>query len=271
MKLLFHSIFVLLFINLGQALALPSRTVYSQDAQGIKSAGVDLKVWSGYGLTINFIPSGEIIEYVWIADPSRIGFTSNGNLCRKSESNTNCMNSGATVLFIRQIKPIDFPDLTSSQDGSTQMTVITKSVQGQKQYQFRLIPEKGMPSYTSLIVKPDSEKPKPLLLSKLQYDASPNSSLIQISRTEPNNVIQTRQATFFRNASFQRNDANAIAYGLSVAVQQGHIKPKSSTWYKIQDAIHLLRLGKSRQEAVSLSGISMFIFNKLIQLGLSSQ
>ena len=200
MRLLFHSICVLVFINLGQALALPARTVYSQDAQGTKSAGVDLKVWSGYGLTISFIPSCEIIKYVWIGDPSRIGFTSNGNLCQKSEKDANCINSGATVLFIRQIKPIDFPNLTSSEDGSTQMTVITSSTEGQKQYQFRLIPDQGIPSYTSLIIKPDSERPKPLLLGKMQHDASSDSMSTQKSETGNGNVRQirpTRPATSF--------------------------------------------------------------------------
>lgn len=259
MRLLFHSICVLVFINLGQALALPARTVYSQDAQGTKSAGVDLKVWSGYGLTISFIPSGEIIKYVWIGDPSRIGFTSNGNLCQKSEKDANCINSGATVLFIRQIKPIDFPNLTSSEDGSTQMTVITSSTEGQKQYQFRLIPDQGIPSYTSLIIKPDSEKPKPLLLGKIQHDASSDSMSTQKSETGNG------------NGALQRDDANAVAYGLSIAVQQGHIKPNSSTWHRTQDAIHLLRLGKSREDAVTFSGISISIFNQLIELGRSSR
>ncbi|MBD2492126.1 hypothetical protein [Aulosira sp. FACHB-615] len=152
----------IILINPGQVLAIPVRTIYSQDAQSIQSNGVELRIWKGYGVTINFIPTGEIIKQVWIGDPSRISFTSNGNLCPK-ETNQDC-DGGATVLFLRQIQPINFPHLTSSQDGNTQITILTTGNDGQKQYQFKLIPATGQPQYTSLIIKPDSEKPLPVAI-----------------------------------------------------------------------------------------------------------
>lgn len=80
-------LFGLLVLSQSQVLASSgARIVYSQDAQGVNSVGIELKVWQGYGVTINFIPTGEVIKQVWIGDPSRISFTSNGNLCQKNSN-----------------------------------------------------------------------------------------------------------------------------------------------------------------------------------------
>ncbi|BAT56998.1 unknown protein (plasmid) [Nostoc sp. NIES-3756] len=321
--------------NVGISLALPpARNVYSQDAQGSNSRGIDLKVWSGYGLTINFIPTGEIIKQVWLGDPSRFALTSNGNLCQRGASNDeNCGTGGATVLFLRQIKPINFPSLTASKDGSTVITVITASAEGQKQYQFKLTPAGGSPDYTTLIIKPDSEKPTPVLVEKppvTQISSRPtqsyqvtvgsgnrnrgageqrsrgveeqrnrvskravNNNLINTSnsrvsaistskpnenlsrrtnnnlveRTPENNVNLSNTNSLQVGISLKRNDANAVAYGLGVAVNNGVIKHKSGEWRKAQDTIRLLRRGKTRVEAIRLSGIPQELFNKLIEWG----
>ncbi|MBD2504057.1 hypothetical protein [Anabaena azotica] len=345
--------------NVGISLALPpARNVYSQDAQGSNSRGIDLKVWSGYGLTINFIPTGEIIKQVWLGDPSRFALTSNGNLCQRGASNDeNCGTGGATVLFLRQIKPINFPALTASKDGSTVITVITVSAEGQKQYQFKLTPAGGSPDYTTLIIKPDSEKPTPVLVEKppvtqisslptQSYQvragsgngsrgageqrgrgaeeqrsrgaeeqrsrgageqrsrgaeerrsrgsqqainnnlinssnsrvsaistSKPNENLSQqtnnnpVERTPENKVNLSTTNSLQVGTSLKRNDANALAYGLGLAVNNGVIKPKSGEWRKAQDTIRLLRRGKTRVEAIRLSGIPQELFNKLIEWG----
>lgn len=259
--------------NISTVLALPAaRNVYSQDAQGSSSHGIDLKIWAGYGLTINFIPTGETIKQVWLGDPSRFALTSNGNLCQRGASDENCGSGGATILFLRQIKPISFPVLTSSQDGSTVITVITASADGQKQYQFQLIPARGKPEYTSLIIKPDSDKPQPLLIAEkppVNQNRLNNTNNIT-NNTAPLNFDKKPRLTVNTSQTStvsQRNDANAVAYGLAVAVGNGAIKPKSIVWRQTQDTIRLLRRGKSRTEAIRLSGIPQEMFNKLMQWG----
>lgn len=261
-------------VNSGRVLALPAaRNIYSQDAQGSNSQGIDLKIWAGYGLTINFIPTGETIKQVWLGDPSRFALTSNGNLCQRGASDENCGSGGATILFLRQIKPINFPALTSSQDGSTVITVITAGTDGQKQYQFKLTPATGKPQYTSLIIKPDSEKPQPLLIAEkppINQNRLNNVNNITDNTAPPKPAQKPRLAV---NTSpqtgntLQRNDANAVAYGLAVAVGNGTIKPRSRVWRQTQDTIRLLRRGKTRNEAIKLSGIPQEMFNKLIQGG----
>lgn len=266
----------LMLVNSGQVVLANTRTIYAQDAQGMQSKTVELRVWKGYGVTINFIPTGETIKQVWIGDPSRISFTSNGDLCPKDASQ-DC-HGGATVLFLRQIQPINFPNMTSSRDGSTQITILTIGAEGQKQYQFKLIPASGQPAYTSLVIKPESERPAPLLLANRREvrppikptrqpkitTVQPESNVPKIAVTESVTPTVKRAAA---NGTTHRDDANAIVAGLVIANRNGQIKSGSATWKKAQDTVRLLRQGKSQQEAISKSGISVQIFNQLIEWG----
>ncbi|MCW5319073.1 hypothetical protein GTQ43_37250 [Nostoc sp. KVJ3] len=272
----------LLVMTPAPVLAGNVKTVYSQDAQGTSSVGVKLKVWRGYGLTINFIPTGETIKQVWIGDPTRISFTSNGSLCQKTDnsssndSTSNCGQANATVIFLRQIKPISFPNMTNSSDGSTQITVITSGSDGQKQYQFKLIPATGQPSYTSLVIKPDVLRPLPIIRTKPQIVPTVRENKMPVTTTAPPQErvaavtpVKTTNSTISPGIPQVRNDANALAYGLAVANRNGQVKVGSTNWNKAQDAMKLLRLGKSREEAISRSGISAQVFNQLIQWGQS--
>ncbi|MBC1281269.1 hypothetical protein GNF10_36465 [Nostoc sp. UCD121] len=257
----------LLLINSHQVLAGSVRTVYSQD---VDSNFLELKIWKGYGLTINLMSTGEVIKQVWIGDPSRITFTSNGNLCQKSNDNSNdsnCSQGNATILFLRQITPIKFANLTSSSDGNTQITIITSGSDGQKQYQFKLIPATGSPSYTSLMIKPDSARPLPVVpVARMKPEVVP----IRLDKI-PRPVTRPQQPAAINSIlpgrGLPRNDANALAYGLAIAHSNGQIQEGSITWKKAQDAIKMLRQGKSKEEAISRSGVKEEVFNQLIQWG----
>ena len=63
------------------------------------------------------------------------------------------------------------------------------------------------------------------------------------------------------------NDANAAAFGLTVARHKGQIDPDTLTWRQAQGAIRQLRLGKSREEAARLANISTSVLSQLIQWG----
>jgi hypothetical protein len=265
MKIVLGLAATLLLINSSQALAGSYRIIYSQD---VDVNSIELKVWKGYGLTINLMSTGEVIKQVWIGDPTRFAFTSNGNLCPKGGDDPDCAGGKATVLFLRQINPIKFPALASSKDGSTQITVLTN----QKQYQFKLTPATGEPSYTSLVIKPDSDKPEPLLVANppaspqtRQQTSPPESSTV--FKSQPLAVVYNNNSKLTPGMILQRNDANALVYGLAIAGRNGQVKPNSTTWKKVQDAIRLLRQGKSKEEAISLSGVDAKVFHQLIEWG----
>ena len=142
-------------------LALGIRTVFSSEAQGTNGSIISLKVYPGYGLNLNFIPTGEVIKKAWIDDPGRIALSFDG--CLSSHSGQSCTSSGATVVHLRQIKPINFPHLPSSPSGGTLLTLIAEGTNGRKLYQFRILPASGEPEYTALTIRPDSERPQPVL------------------------------------------------------------------------------------------------------------
>jgi LysM repeat protein len=253
--------------------AMPVRTVYENDA---KESAIELKVWKGYGLTINLMSTGETIKQVWIGDPSRFAFTSNGGLCPSSGGDSDCAVGKATVIFLRQINPINFP-VTSSSNGSTQITVLTN----EKQYQFKIVPATGNPAYTSLVIKPDSDRPlpiirkrspQPLTVEKPQsappvvQQPSPPPQTITVPPPQSVAVLRPNPGTTLKVA-IQRNDANALAFGLAEAGRKGVVKPGSTIWNKVQDAIKLLRRGKTRDEAVSLSQVDKSTFNQLLEWG----
>lgn len=384
----------------GSVLALPTRTIFAEQAQGVSGSGVNLEVPPGYGLTINFIDTGETVKQAWIGDPSRFAFSSNGNLCPQGLQDSNCTNTGATVIFLRQIKPVNFPGLVSSADGGTQLTLITEGVEGQKQYSFGLnAVSRGKPKYTTLIIKPDSQKPDlaPLIPSRqppvvhpsvldqlptttssiqqqtgLAQNSSSNSATTEqplsvptpppsfaraATRVSSNPTPQTgwtpesskqpvrpstpkrsststklatsstqqtvatpkrpsssrkvsqqsraairsplttkpqqrtakpkvpritdsrttrERTTVAINSSVVRankdpqqstDDANAIAFGLRTANENGQIKTRSTMWRKAQSAIRLLRRGKTRVEAAQIANIPENTLEQLIKWG----
>lgn len=382
----------------GSVLALPTRTIFAEQAQGVSGSGINLEVPPGYGLTINFIDTGETVKQAWIGDPSRFVFSSNGNLCPQGLQDSNCTNTGATVIFLRQIKPVDFPGLVSSSDGGTQLTLITEGTEGQKQYSFGLsVVSRGKPKYTTLIIKPDSQKQDevplipsrqppvahPSVLDQLptttssiqrqtafaqnpssntttteqplavpipppsfaraatrvpsdptpQTDWTPESpkqpvrastpkrsptstklatrsttvvtpnlpsssrKVSQQSRaairspltTKPqqrtakpkvhritNSRVTRERTTVAINSSVVRvnkkpqqstDDANAIAFGLRTANENGQIKTRSAMWRKAQSAIRLLRRGKTRVEAAQIANIPQNTLEQLIKWG----
>lgn len=383
--------------------ALPTRTVFANQAQGVSGSGINLEVPPGYGLTINFIETGETVKQAWIGDPSRFVFSSNGNLCPQGLQSESCNNTGATVIFLRQIKPVDFPGLVSSADGGTQLTLITEGTEGQKQYSFGLSAVfRGKPKYTTLIIKPESEKPasRPIIPSRQTPVAPPSmldklptitSSIQRQQTTIPENYSSTtttteqplaipvpppsfarsaaakvssnpipqnnwiplppklpvrasipkqtpastklttnstQQAipTLNRSSSYRKvsqqsrsvirnsspvtkpqprvtkpevnrvtasrvtrkrttlainsptvranknpqqstDDANAIAFGLRTANENGQIKTRTAMWRKAQSAIRLLRRGKTRVEAAQIAKIPQGTLEQLIKWG----
>jgi len=143
-------------------LALPSRTVFSDQAQGHNAQALSLKVGKGYGVNI-IVPEGETIKKAWLDDISRIGLSFDGNLCQWTTQQQECKDEGASVIHLRQLEPVNFPSLPRSPDGGTLLTVVTAGAEGRKVYVFKVIPISGMAEFANLNIRPDSEKPTPIL------------------------------------------------------------------------------------------------------------
>lgn len=91
----------------------------------------------------------------------------------------------------------------------------------------------------------------------------------------PPSIKQRRRTSIALNSSSTKTkyleqaieDANAAAFGLVVAKREGQITPHTPTWRKAQDAIFLLRHGKTRQEAARRAGIPISVLMQLIAWG----
>jgi hypothetical protein len=102
---------------------------------------INAEVGKGYGLFINFRQLEEEVTGVLVGDPTAITFHHNNGF-----------------VFIRQIKPINFPAITRSADGGTQLVVLTNSQYGSKQYVFRLIPVDKTATYSGIVLKPNQQR-----------------------------------------------------------------------------------------------------------------
>lgn len=142
-----------------EALALGTCQVFVGDARDRR---IPVRVYPGFGLNLNFIPTGESVKKAWIDDPSRIVLGFDGQLCQSEGQNQNCTSEGATVVHLRQIKPIHFPSLPRHRTGNTLLTIITEG-NGRNLYQFTVIPATGNPDCTTFTINPDSLRPTPLI------------------------------------------------------------------------------------------------------------
>ncbi|NEN94161.1 MAG: hypothetical protein F6K50_00900 [Moorea sp. SIO3I7] len=91
----------------------------------------------GYGVNISFISTGEVIEKLWIDNPSFVAVDVDGcldNLVAKK----NCEYNQATVIHLRRIEELDIPGIPKT--NSTLLTVVTRSVEGRQIYLFNVTP-----------------------------------------------------------------------------------------------------------------------------------
>lgn len=260
-------------ISIAPALAQRACNLYEQDAQ---QRAIPLKVYRGFGLNLNLIPTGKTIRHVWIGDPSSFVLSSDGKLCPMSEQN--CTSEGATVVHLRQIRPLNFENLPRSPSGSTLLTLIVEGMGDRDLYQFTLSPASGTPECSSFTIRPDSEKPTPAVITSYQERlnpvppppplvSEPNSSRATAAKPNPRAVpaIETRASVSEPSDAIAM--ANDIVYGLVIARQKGHINGGTQMYRKVQGAIFLLRRGKGLEEAARRSKVPLPVLEQLAKWG----
>jgi len=218
-----------------------ARTVYLEEIASQSHRLTEITVWSGYGLNLNFIPTGEMIKKVWLDDPSRITLSFDGELC---QSDANCTHQGATVIHLKQIEEINFPNIPQSATGATLLTVITEGESGRNLYQFKVKPAFGEPDYTTVNIKPlPPANPTPALKPPLPLSE---------------NLSQVKEAQTL---------ANLVHAGLVVAIRKGDIQRRSSEWGQLQEAMTFLREGATLQEAAADSNLDVSRLTQLMTWG----
>lgn len=280
------------------SLALPNCTIFSHQAEkGIAGSPIEVKVGSS-GTNI-IIPDEEVVTKAWLDDISQIGMDSDGVLCpSSSQMQQNCSNEGATVLHLKRIQLINFPNLLKNPDGSTLLTAISRSPSKRKVFAFRVIPTSGHSKCHNLTILPDPEPRSPLT----SFDPVNNSSTFPVAEeipgvenssfeelqqttnhsnspkpTTPSVVQTTRNTSLAANSSLasssvSQNPAIVVKdarQGLEIAKRIKLLEPLSKTWFQAREAIKFLETGNSISQAAQKSGLSEFFLSQLIYWGKS--
>jgi hypothetical protein len=219
-----------------------ARTVYLEQIATESNRMTEIEVWSGYGLNINFIPTGQIIQKVWLDDPSRITLSFDGQLCQPINEQ-NCTNKGATVIHLKQIEKIEFPNIPQSATGATLLTIITEGNLGRNLYQFKVRPAFGEPEYTTVNIK----RLPPPASSSLRSPLPLSESLSRLNESQ--------------------KLANVIHTGLVIAIRNGAIERRTQQWEKAKRAMNLIREGATLKQAANNSNIELSFLDQLIKWG----
>lgn len=104
---------------------------------------INVQVWSGRATAIDFSDVNEQITQIFLADPSRFTYA----------TDTLLSNGQATTVFLRRIKPLKFPNLTTA--NVTNLFVKTKTSTGNSRlYTFNIQPGENEPRYSTLNMAP---------------------------------------------------------------------------------------------------------------------
>ena len=183
----------------------------------------------GYGVNISFIKSDEIIEKVWLDNPTFASLDVDGCL---STTTRECDKEGATVIHLRRIKPLKVRQLPLS--NTSLLTVIAKGKSERKVYLFKVGMGNKAPTYHTLEIIPD------------------------------NKIIP--ENTHFNNIK-NINKLQLMSRGLKIVNSKGLISKESRLWSRIADFLVKVRIGEPIDSAARRSGISMRLVNRLIELG----
>ena len=81
-----------------------------------------IPIAQGQGVTITFIPSRQIVEKVWLDNPTWLTIDADG--CLEGLGTGSCDSSRATSIHLRRIKPLSIEGLPST--GTSLLTVISR-------------------------------------------------------------------------------------------------------------------------------------------------
>src|SRR4028118_861967 len=86
-----------------------------------------IPIAQGEGVTITFIPSRQIVQKVWLDNPTWLTVDADG--CLEGLGTGSCEHSSATSIHLRRIKPLQIEGLPAT--GTSMLTVISRDASGE--------------------------------------------------------------------------------------------------------------------------------------------
>jgi hypothetical protein len=109
------------------ALAIVPKAIASNIMQVRLGDSPVIPIAQGQGVTITFIPSRQIVQKVWLDNPSWLTLDADG--CLSGLVSGKCDHSSTTSLHLRRIKPLQIEGLPST--GTSLLTVISRDDHGE--------------------------------------------------------------------------------------------------------------------------------------------
>lgn len=221
------------------------RRISISEATGGQGQPAVIELAPGMGVNISFLAAGETIEKVWLDNPSFVTLDDDGCLAGlgTAQQAQNC--SGASVLHLRRINPLQFPNLP--QTNSSLLTTITSA---NRVYLFRVVKVTQPKYYTVEIIPPSRTR----MCSVLSQSAA---------------QIPTSRAQLSARAS--NYDLENLNRGLEVAVASRFVSKSQPLYGRIQNFLALAKAGKPIELAAQQSGISMNLVKRLNELGMNNR
>ncbi len=234
-----------------------------------------IKLAPGHGINISFIPTGEIVEKIWLDNPGFASIDVDGCL---SGFGKECQKEGATVLHLRRINTIQLPQLPKT--NSSLLTVVTKGNSKRQLYSFRIEITDTTPKYHTVEIIPKSDialgfnnfltPPETETIPSFSRNTNPRNTNPRNTNLRNTNPRVSNDLEF-PGTSSSVNNLNLIRRGIEVVQQRNLISPDSRLWGRIRNFYISLKAGESIENAASQSGISLRLVNRLINLGKSSK
>lgn len=218
--------------------ALSAALVRSIPVTQAQAGGAQVSVWLGSGTNIDFTRTEEMIQKVWLDDPSRLTVDFDGALSGFSSEGlaSGSGGSGASVIHLRRVTGISFPNLPET--ATTLLTVVTQTSSGSRNlYQFEINYGSGTPQYATVALMPS-----------VSSTSSSSGSLV---------VSSGRSATL-----------TDIERGLNQAIGQKLIQANSPIVARTQDFIARARNGETVQAAAAAANVSLAVVSQLATMGL---
>ena len=211
--------------------------ISTQQAQGTPDTEpqvVRLGVLSGVNLS--FIKTGELIQKVWLDNPTQILMDFDACLPGGAGGGEGVGCTGATIVHLRSlVSPLEFPKGIFSNPRTTALTIVTNKSGTRTIYQFRL----------SLV---SGKSPYPLV----EIFPSPPISTAQLT----NLTVQYNQTVL-----------NQLSKGLAAAESKGMIDRSSPSYDQAKRLIALLNQGTPFGTALVQTGIPSAVVDRLRSLG----
>ena len=201
---------------------------YAQSSTLKPLTSSEVKVWTGRATAIDFSGVNERITQVFLADPTHFTYTTDLPLDSRQ----------ATTIFLRRIKPLKFPNLTTT--SVTNLFVKTKTDDGKTRlYTFNLKKSSSSPTYSGLSI---SNK---------------------ISNHD-------RRELTLQVGSFRKANINDIERGLVSAIRKGYTPASDPIVSKVKRFIALARntSDKSLVELAQDAKVSLPLITELGLMGI---